>query len=163
LVLNNRGAIPKKVPPVFSRENVRADGLVGGSQDAKILPNRIIIPDLSIDLPVQKARIVAGYWEVFDSTAGWGEGSGLPGQPGNQIIFAHAREGLFLPLRQIKTGAKVYVFTQDKWYSYEVKDTKEVYPNQLEVIAPTQDETLTLYTCSGYADTKRMIVIAKRV
>ena len=49
------------------------------------------------------------------------------------------------------------------WYSYEVVDIKEVYPNQTEVIEETDDETLTLYTCSGFADSKRLIVVAKRV
>jgi len=28
---------------------------------------------------------------------------------------------------------------------------------------PTPDETLTLYTCSGFADSKRLIVTAKRL
>jgi LPXTG-site transpeptidase (sortase) family protein len=125
------------------------------------VPKRIIIPSLSIDLSVQKAKIVSGYWEVFDDKAGWGEGSGLPGKEGNQVIFAHAREGLFLPLRSIEVGKRVYVLTDSGWYQYTVHEVKEVFPNQIEAIASTDDETLTLYTCSGYSDSKRLIVIAK--
>lgn len=41
-------------------------------------------------------------------------------------------------------------------------DTKEVLPESVEVVAPTTDETLTLYTCTGFADQKRLIVTAKR-
>lgn len=126
-------------------------------------PQRVIIPDLKIDLVVKTSRIIKGYWEVFANSAGWGEGSGLPGKPGNQVIFAHARVGLFLPLKEVKVGMKVYVLTDNEWFSYEIREIKEVLPNQIEVIAPTEDETLTLYTCSGFADEKRLIAIAKRV
>lgn len=126
-------------------------------------PVRVIIPSISIDLSVQHAKIIAGYWQVFEDTAAWGEQSGYPGNPGNQVIFAHARKGLFLPLKEITLGAKIYVMTDDKWYAYEVKEIKDVFPGQVEVIAPTTDETLTLYTCTGYEDSKRLIVVAKRV
>jgi len=57
---------------------------------------------------------------------------------------------------------KIYVLTKNEWFSYEVSDVKEVLPNQTEVIKPTDDERLTLYTCSGFADTKRLIVTARR-
>ena len=58
---------------------------------------------------------------------------------------------------------KVTIKTISKEYTYEVKEIKQVYPKELEVIAATTDETLTLYTCSGFNDTKRLIVIAKRI
>lgn len=126
-------------------------------------PVKITIPVLSIDLPVKEAKIVNGYWELFDDAAGWGEGSARPDEAGNQVIFAHAREGLFLPLKKIKKGQKIVIYTKDKWYEYNVEEIKEVLPNQVEVIAPTTDETLTLYTCSGFSDSKRLIVVAKRI
>ena len=112
---------------------------------------------------MKPAKVVKGKWEVFEDSAAFGLGSTEPGKAGNTVIFAHARKGLFLPLRDIKNSDKVYVMTKDKWFAYEVKEIREVYPKQIEVIAPTTDETLTLYTCSGFADSKRLIVIAKRV
>lgn len=147
----------------FKNEPVKVEGLSNKAVDVKNFPTKILIPSLSIDLPVKEAKVVNGYWEVFDDKAAWGEGSGIPGQIGNQVIFAHAREGLFLPLKDIKTGMKIYVFTSGSWFSYEVKEVKSVYPNEVSVIAPTKDETLTLYTCTGFKDTKRLIVVAKRV
>jgi LPXTG-site transpeptidase (sortase) family protein len=146
----------------FASEPVKVEGFDVNTSQEKIIPQQIIIPKLSIDLSVKEAKIIEGYWEVFDDYAGWGEGSGQPGLTGNQVIFAHAREGLFLPLRNIQTGDNIYVFTDTSWFIYQVKEVKEVYPNQVEVIAPTEDETLTLYTCSGYNDSMRLIVIAKR-
>ena len=126
------------------------------------LPKRIIIPSRSIDLPVKPAKIVGETWELSDETASFGLGSALPGKAGNAVIFAHAKWKLFGPLRNIKKGEKIYVLTGADWYLYEVKEIKTVLPNRVEVIKPTEDETLTLYTCSGFADTKRLIVVAKR-
>lgn len=158
----------------FENEPVKVEGFsLEESKDAQ-LPKRIIIPELSINLNVAKAKIINGYWEVFSESAGWGEGSGVPGQAGNQVIFAHAREGLFWRLKEIEEGMNVYVLTSDSsllpngedqkksWYSYRVTEIKEVLPQNIEVIAETEDETLTLYTCSGYNDSKRLIVTAKR-
>lgn len=147
----------------FANEPVIVQGFNEGDYQSHPTPNRIIIPILGIDLEVERAKIVNGYWEVFEKRAGWGEGSGFPGQPGNQVIFAHAREGLFLPLQSIKVGDKIYILTDSEWFGYKVIEKKEVSPNQTEVIAPTENEVLTLYTCSGYKDTKRLIVVAEPI
>lgn len=125
-------------------------------------PIRISLPSAGIDIPVRQAKVVNGYWELFNDSAGWGTGSGYPGEKGNIVIFAHAREKLFLPLKKAKIGENVTVFTEEKWYQYKIADIKEVLPTDTEVISPTPDETLTLYTCSGFSDSKRLILTAKR-
>lgn len=154
----------------FEKEPVSIEGFNYNEETVEgKRPNRIVIPQLLVDLAVRKADVIDGYWEVFQDSAAWGVGSGFPGEAGNQVVFAHARKGLFLPLKNIKKGMRVYVFTGDDQersklsYAYEVSDIKEVLPSETEVIAPTDDETLTLYTCSGFNDTKRLIVVAKRV
>jgi len=147
----------------FSEEPVDNQLLTEKNGPSKNPPERIIIPGVGIDLPVKEAKVVNGYWEVFPTGAGWGIGSGYPGEKGNQVIFSHARKGMFLPLRQVRKEDNVYVLTRDKWYIYKITDIKGVLPSQIEVVAPTPDETLTLFTCTGYGDSKRLIVIAKKV
>lgn len=162
LVFGRPDPLPEETPSssyTFAEEPVEVEGFEGSGEGE--LPRKIVIPELSIDLEVKPADVINGYWEVFTDTAAWGKGSGLPGEVGNQVIFAHAREGLFLPFRSIKEGMAIYVTTNDGWYSYEVKEIKEVTPDNTEVIKQTEDETLTLYTCSGFNDEKRLIVIAK--
>lgn len=127
------------------------------------MPQRIVVPAISTDIAVKPAKVIKGKWEVFEDSAAFGLGSTEPGKAGNTVIFAHARKGLFLPLRDIKNSDKVYLMTKDKWFAYEVKEIKEVLPSDISVIKPTEDETLTLYTCSGFADSKRLIVVAKRI
>lgn len=167
VLIFGRKTTPTVTPSyTFESEPVKVDSLVNEYTTSDLegtLPRRIVIPTLTVDLDVRKSEVINGYWEVFEDSAGWGTGSGLPGKNGNQVIFAHAREKLFLPLKDVEVGDGIYVLTDDDWYAYEVKEIKEVLPNQIEVIAPTEDETLTLYTCSGYQDSKRLIVVAKRV
>lgn len=190
LLFSGRLSAVGTVSESFETEPVKIESFSNSDIDEGKIPKRIIIPKLSIDLEVKKARIINGYWEVFPDFAGWGEGSGIPGEAGNQVIFAHAKEGLFLPLKKVELGMKIYILTEgfldleslpeqlsdillrevgqrslrrSNWFEYEVVELKKVYPDQIEVIAPTQDETLTLYTCSGFADRKRLIVVAKRI
>lgn len=149
----------------FSQEPVKVDPVLlkYKKDNRKVPPSRIIIPSLEIDLPVKEAKIVKGYWEVFADTAGFGLGSAYPGEVGNQVIFAHARKGLFLPLRNAKIGQKIYVFAVEKVFNYQIEEIIEVMPNQIEVLASTSKTILTLYTCSGFSDSKRLIVKAKLI
>jgi LPXTG-site transpeptidase (sortase) family protein len=121
-------------------------------------PLRIVIPSLSVDLPIVEAKVIDGYWETSETTASHGIGSSYPGEEGNVVIFAHARENLFGPLRNIKHDDNIYVLTKDSWHRYRVSEIKLVNPNEIENIAPTLSEKLTLYTCSGFLDSKRIIV-----
>jgi len=125
-----------------------------------LLPVRILIPHANIDLPIVSAKVINGYWELSETTASYGLGSGLPGAPGNTVIFAHARIGLFYNLKDVKIGDTVYIFTKNKWFRYKVNKITAVYPNQTDVINPTKTQVLTLYTCTGFADEKRLIVQA---
>ena len=147
----------------LTRIEAPANGYTIEKSFSNSFPTRIIIPSVSIDTSVKKALIINGYWQVFSDSAAWGDQSGIPGRIGNQVIFAHKRSGLFLPLTDIQIGAKVYVLTNEKSYAYEVKEIKDVKPFQIEVVAPTSDETLPLYTCTGFGDIERLIVVAKKI
>lgn len=150
----------------FSQEPVSIDKKLlqtNDKQKDKLPPVRIVIPSVNIDLPVKEAKVVKGYWEVFPDRAGFGLGSTYPGEIGNQVIFAHARTGLFLPLKKVKIKDKIFVSTKTKLFTYQVTAIKEVYPNNTDIIGVTDEKTLTLYTCTGFSDSKRLIVAAKEM
>jgi len=152
------GLMPKKV--VENKSPISINPGLYSSVELMNNPVRILIPKADIDLKVIDAPIVDGYWELSDNTASYGLGSGHPGTKSNTVIFAHAREGLFYNLKDVKLNDIIYVFTKDKWYRYKVNKIDAVYPNQTEVIKPTKNETLTLYTCTGFSDEKRLIITA---
>lgn len=126
-------------------------------------PVQILIPSVNIDLPVTSSALRNGYWVTSETTASFGEGSSPPGEGSNTVIFAHAREGLFLPLREVKQGQSVYVFTTNRYFRYEIISIAEVAPTETYTIKPTEDERLTLFTCSGFLDSKRLVVTAKPI
>lgn len=149
---------PKPVPS--SKNPIKINENLYKNQTTQNLPVRILLPNENIDINVTPSKIINGFWELSENTASYGEGSGVPGQNGNTIIFAHAREGLFYNLKDVKINDTVYVFTKDKWYRYKVNKITAVFPNQTEVIAPTKNQTLTLYTCTGFSDEKRLVITA---
>jgi LPXTG-site transpeptidase (sortase) family protein len=145
---------------VINKNPIKINSLLYLSKDKTNNPVRILIPKADIDLPIVQAKVVNGYWELSESTASYGLGSGQPGTKGNIVIFAHARVGLFYNLKDVKISDTIYVFTKNKWYRYKVNKITAVYPNQTDVIQPTKSEVLTLYTCTGFTDEKRLIVQA---
>jgi sortase A len=136
------------------------DPTLSASSSAFSHPVRIIIPRLTIDLPVVQAPLVNGHWALSETSASHGIGSASPGEAGNIVIFAHARPSLFYSLKIIRPQDTVYLHTSSRWFAYRVATISEVFPDQIEVISPTTTETLTLFTCSGFADSKRLIVTA---
>jgi sortase A len=89
-----------------------------------------------------------------------------PWEPGNSAMAAH-RDGLFRPLRRIKVGDELRVRTRHGDFTYRVRETKIVMPDDLSVLEPTANATVTLITCYpfdfiGHAP-KRFIVHADRV
>jgi len=146
---------PIKIDPEFSYQEKE--------EIKKEPPVKIIIPSVSIDAKVIEAPIVDGYWQTATDSASFGLGSSYPQESGNTVIFAHARPGLFENLRLVKKETPVYLMTEKGWFVYKVLEVKTVLPSQVEVVSPTKDKTLTLYTCSGYRDTHRLVVIAKPI
>lgn len=146
-----------------TQEPIKADFGIPEVNSPQDFPIKIIIPSISLNLSVLPSKVINGYWELSENTASFGLGSTPPGIVGNTVIFAHARKGLFGNLDQVKKDDQIYVLTEKGWFLYKIVDIKEVWPNQVEVIKETSSETLTLYTCSGFSDTKRLIVIGKRM
>lgn len=145
----------------ISTEPILADTTFSQSSAEDQIPTRIIIPSVSIDLPITIAPLKNGYWIPSETTASFGEGSSLPTGNSNTVIFAHAREGLFLPLRNVKVQDTVYVMTANSYVSYTIDTITEVKPTDVYTVKPTDDKRLTLFTCSGFLDQKRLLVVAK--
>jgi len=140
---------------------IRPDAsLISAPSSAAEVPIQIIIPSLGLNLAITPASVVNGTWEVSDTAASFGTGSAVPGETGNTVVFAHARPGLFQPLRQLKVADSIFLLTASHWYRYSVAEIFEVTPDQTEVIYPSETPLLTLFTCSGFSDSRRLVVKA---
>lgn len=103
---------------------------------------------------------------TLDRGAGHIEDTPLPGQPGNVGIAGH-RDTIFRPLRRIKVGDPLDLTTAGQVYRYRITKTVIVDPEDVYVLDPTSQPTLTLVTCYpfdfvGHAP-RRFIVQAQLV
>ena len=87
----------------------------------------------------------------------------MPGQPGNAAIAGHRTTygAPFYRLDELQPGDQIFVTTRQGRFEYEVTSTQIVSPKQVEVLAPTSDNRLTLTTCHPrFSARQRMIVVA---
>lgn len=128
-----------------------------------LLPTRLRIPAMFLDSKVQEVTINMGQWEVSALDIGHHEGTGNPGETGNVVLAGHRdiNSALFRELDRLGPGDEVYVSNSLGEYKYIVRESFEVSPDQIEVMAPTDDKRVTLITCTpiGLA-TRRLIVVA---
>lgn len=113
------------------------------------------------------APIVQGDgWEQLKKGVGQHPGTPNPGEPGNLVLSAHndVFGELFRHLDQLKPGDEILVQTQQKTYTYIVRQTQYVEPTQVEVMAQTREPVVTLISCYPYmVDNQRIVVTADLV
>jgi sortase A len=123
-------------------------------------PNHLLIPSIQLDTPVKEVFVVDGAWEVADYAAGYLHDTGLPGS-GNTVLAGHAgmRGGVFRDLGALVANNDIYLEAAGWRYHYRVRESRSVWPNQVEVLDPTPQPVLTLMTCTNW-DTQRLVVVA---
>lgn len=121
-------------------------------------PQKIRIPALSLEIPIKEAAIVNGQWQLFPDHVSWLSTSATPGK-GNVILYAHNYPELFGSLNNLSEGATIEVEQYSEWKQYTVSEVSQVKPTDVDSVIST-DNRLTLYTCDGAFDEKRLIVVA---
>lgn len=122
------------------------------------VPVNISIPDIDLDLEVVPGIVTSNNWQVSDKYANYLVGSGVIGESGNVVVYAHRREGLFVNLDKLRSGSTIILRSQDYIAEYLVKSLYLVNPNEIHVLEHVQGRELTLYTCNGWRDEKRLVV-----
>jgi sortase A len=102
----------------------------------------------------------------LNSAAGHIPGTALPGQPGNVGIAGH-RDTFFRPLRAIQQNDMMILSTLRGAYRYRVVSLSVARPEDVQVLSPTQHDSLTLVTCFPFdyvgSAPERFIVRAERL
>jgi len=126
------------------------------------LPEKVLISKIKLDLLVSPVKVVDNQWIISEKGVSYLLGSGIPGREGNVVIYGHNKSHLFGPIRWLEIGEEIKLISQrGDEYIYSIVETKIVSPETVEVLAPTKDAILTLYTCTGFLDRERFVVIAK--
>jgi len=134
---------------------------VDGNITVSIKPVLIKIPSIDKELQIMPSKIVNNSWESTKKGVSYLETSPIPGEMGNSIIYGHNYPNLLKNLTQVKVGDEIaIVFENGVEKKFEVMFTQEVGPNQSTILNATGDRRVTLYTCSGFLDSKRFVVTA---
>jgi LPXTG-site transpeptidase (sortase) family protein len=143
-------------------------------------PTRLVIPAIALKsriTPVGWESVLidgATYrqWRTTDNLVGWHNLSAKLGQPGNTVLNGHSNVNgaVFRNLKYVEIGDEITIFSGKQDYHYiitqkfSVKEKDVSLEKRIEnakLIAPTQDERLTLITCANPGATHRLIVVAR--
>ncbi len=128
------------------------------------IPSKISIKSLALTLPVESTEIKNGYWPTSQTGVSFLANSGNLGNKGNLIFYGHNWKNLLGNLHKVKTGDTLVVSGQNgQDFLYSIAYIATVNADDVSILADTNDERITLYTCTGFLDQKRLVVVAKRV
>lgn len=145
--------------------------------DGEFVSNNINYFTLSIPkLGIESATVAIGGEDLSQSLIQF-PGTSLPGKIGNTVIFGHSilpqyfnpknYLAIFSTLPTLKKGDEIIVNYDGITYRYEVSDTFEVRPTDIQILEQSKDGSyLSLVTCTppGHPlNPKRLIVRAKLV
>lgn len=123
-------------------------------------PAKIVVP-WRVDTEISPGVIQDGKWTVHDENATFLASSARPGENGNIILYGHNKREVLGNIRVLVPGEQIIVTTDDGVeHRYEVEATQQVKADNLEWLAPTETEVLTIYTCAGFLDQERFLVRA---
>ncbi len=128
----------------------------------KTAPKQVLILN-KVGVGLAAVPLTQGRWQVPEEEAAYLVGSGLPGSGGNIVVYGHNKDSIFGGLKKVEVGEIVRLVTDEGTYEYAVTHLETVEPTAVEWLEPTEAEVLTLYTCTGFLDSKRLIVRAERL
>ena len=122
-------------------------------------------------MQIPRLRLSAVVFEGVDKTTlrrvvGHIPGTALPGEAGNVGLAGH-RDTFFRPLKDLRVKDEIQFSTLSGDFKYEVESLIVVDPNNVGVLAPSNENVLTLVTCYPFyyfgPAPKRWIVRARQV
>lgn len=126
-------------------------------------PTKVYIPRLSRVLYVSDGYVAGDRWAISETGVSYLTTSAVPGETGNAVIYGHNTQAILGGLWRVQDGDIIYVVLKSgDFVKYQVFERKEIEPTQVEILNQTSDSRLTIYTCSGFLDTARFVIVAKK-
>ncbi len=136
----------------------------GSSQTNQNMPKTIFIPKINKTLGISAGEVVDKKWVISDTGVSYLSITPAPGSVGNSVLYGHNKLDILGRLVELGKDDVIYVVLgSGNFVEYKVVETKQVTPNQVEILNNTTDSRLTIYTCTGFLDSARFVVIAKKV
>lgn len=128
------------------------------------IPVQITIPSLNLELPIDQGEIKNGVWGISEKNATHLKTSANPRGGGNIVIYGHNKTAIFGKIPSLKIGEEINIKTSSgDIYKYKLTNKLWVKPDRIDLVSPTTNEELTLYTCGGLFDSLRVVLKASPV
>lgn len=129
---------------------------------ASIQPIGIQISSINLSLPVKPSEITNKKWTSSADSISYLKSSVIPGEKGNSILYGHNWPNLLGHLNKTKVGDKVnIIYSDNSVRNFEIEYLTIVSPSETSILNNSDDNRITLYTCTGFLDTKRLVAVAK--
>lgn len=144
------------VPAFASSSEVKPEDI---PTDNRIAIASIGLNEVILDGPNSGLINDGAYRQYHTSTPDQGSNTVITG---HRFTYSPSVAAPFYHLDKVKVGEEIVVAWGGKVYRYKVVETKVVEPTEIGVEAPTEDSTLTLYTCTPlWTAEKRLVIVAK--
>lgn len=150
---------------VYESKLARSKNIPEDKLKAPPSQNKLIIPSIFVNGEINegenKSTLNRGIWLRPNASK--------PDEGGNTVLTAHRflfKNGpnTFYHLDKLKIGEPVLVFWEKKEYNYSIIDIFEVLPDDTYIEKSTEENILTLYTCTPlFTSEKRLVIKAKLV
>lgn len=124
-------------------------------------PVSLEIEKLNLSVPVVVGGIAEGEWLLSDTEVLFLPTSASLGAGHNTVIYGHNSWHLFSRLDSLVVGDTILVVgSEGSLFSYGVYDIKVVSSDAVNSLYSNVSDTLTLFTCEGMFDLKRLVIKA---
>lgn len=125
---------------------------------------KIAIPKINKVLDITDGTFDGSHWVVSESGVSFYTNSSLPEAGGNTVLYGHNKAVILGGLVALVKGDRIELtLDSGKVLAYEVSETKTIKPTEVDILNQTTEPRLTIYTCTGFLDSARFVVLAKRV
>lgn len=125
-------------------------------------PKEIIIPDININLPIIPTEFNKGKWKATTHGVSYLLSSPKPGEMGNSILYGHNWPNLLGNITKLGFGQTIQIkFTGGIKKDFIILKTKMTDQADTSILAGSDEPIITLYTCTGFFDRQRFVVVAK--
>ena len=125
-------------------------------------PKLVKTDKLNLNLAIEGVDIIKGQWPVSKYAVTYLKSSEKLAGEGSVIIYGHNKINVFGQLGLLKIGDQINLtLSNNENINFTVYQKVVVSPNQLSALKSSNGSTLILYTCTGFADSNRLVVKAK--
>ncbi len=113
------------------------------------------------------------YLKALQQGVAHAKGTALPEEFGTVYLFAHSSDVpwhitrynvAFFNLFRLKAGDEIILTSRGKTYKYKVRETKDVWPSEVQYLLDNSRKQLVLQTCTPLGTSfKRLLVFADPV